>query len=107
MAKGSQLSQLKSALSQAGLARQSQPSGSGKKRKRAGNRDTTLDRDKKARKLDEINQKLNPFEVKVTKLKHDVGGRKLKGVTGRPGLSKQVGIDQVRVCRNYFGMTYS
>lgn len=109
MAKGSQLSQLKSALSQAGLARQSQPSGSAeKKRKRAGNRDTTLDRDKKARKLDEINQKLNPFEVKVTKLKHDVGGRKLKGVTGRPGLSKQVGIDQVRVYqdRNITSYTY-
>jgi nucleolar protein 14 len=93
MAKGSQLSQLKSALSQAGLSRQSQPGD--KKRKRTSGGDTSLDKEKKAKKLDEIQKKLNPFDVKVTKLKHDVGGRKVKGVTGRPGLSKQVGIEQV------------
>ena len=91
MAKGSQLSQLKSALSQAGIAR---PQQNGKKRKR-----TPLDekeKERKAAKLREIQQKMNPFDVKVTKLKHDVGGRKIAGVMGRPAQSKQAGIEQVR-----------
>ena len=93
MAKGSQLSQLKSALSQAGLSKHQQQQG-GKKRKR-----TPLDekeKERKAAKLREIQQKMNPFDVKVTKLKHDVGGRKIAGVMGRPAQSKQAGIEQVR-----------
>ncbi|KAH8118427.1 Nop14-like protein [Phellopilus nigrolimitatus] len=98
MAKGSQLSQLQSALSQAGLNRQPPL---GKKRKHASSRET--DNDKKAKKLQEIQQKLNPFDVKVTKLKHDVGGRKLKGVTGRPQESKQAGIEQEAVIDRRFG----
>ena len=93
MAKGSQLSQLKSALSQAGLARQ--PQNGGKKRKRT----TPLDEKEKQRKeakLREIQQKMNPFDVKVTKLKHEVGGRKIAGTMGRPAQSKQAGIERVR-----------
>jgi nucleolar protein 14 len=90
MAKGSQLSQLKSALSQAGVTG---PPNS-KKRKRAA--PTEKDKEKKAAKLDAIQKRLNPFDVKVTKLKHDVGGRRLKGITGRPAQSKQAGIEQVR-----------
>lgn len=91
MAKGSQLTQLKSALAQAGLNRQPNPS---KKRKRATvSRET--DKDKKAQKLQEIYKKLNPFDIKVTKLKHDVGGRKVKGAVGRPQESRQAGIEQV------------
>ncbi|KAI0660726.1 nucleolar protein 14 [Cubamyces menziesii] len=89
MAKGSQLKQLKTALSQAGLTPQPQ---AGKKRKRAA--PTERDKEKKAAKLKEIQQKLNPFDVKVTKLKHDVGGRKIVGTTGRPAASKQAGIEQ-------------
>ena len=90
MAKGSQLSQLKSALSQAGLSKQPQ---NGKKRKRS-----VLDekeKERKSAKLREIQQKMNPFDVKVTKVKHDVGGRKIIGTTGRPAQSKQAGIEQV------------
>ena len=90
MGKGSQLSQLKSALSQAGLSRQSQP---GRKRKRAQSEEK--DNAKRAARLREIQQKLNPFDVKFTKLKHDVGGRKLKGVSGKPAQSKQAGIEAV------------
>ncbi|TFK72011.1 Nop14-like protein [Pluteus cervinus] len=89
MPKGSQLTQLKSALSQAGFTGRPQQS---KKRKR-----TTAvekDKEKKAAKLEEIHRKLNPFDVKVTKLKHDVGGRKIKGAIGKPAQSKQVGLDQ-------------
>ncbi|KAF8897899.1 nucleolar protein 14 [Infundibulicybe gibba] len=89
MAKGSQLLQLKTALSQAGVT--GHPQG-GKKRKRSAHPEK--DKEKKAARLQEIHQKLNPFDVKVTKLKHDVGGRKLKGVTGRPAQSKQAGIEQ-------------
>jgi hypothetical protein len=90
MGKGSQLSQLKSALSQAGLSAQSRP---GKKRRRVQNEEK--DNVKRAARLREIQQKLNPFDVKVTKLKHDVGGRKLKGASGKPAQSKQAGIDLV------------
>jgi nucleolar protein 14 len=90
MGKGSQLSQLKSALSQAGLTRQSQPT---RKRKRAQNEEK--DNAKRAARLRDIQQKLNPFDVKVAKLKHDVGGRKLRGVSGKPAQSKQAGIEVV------------
>ncbi|KAJ7739866.1 nucleolar protein 14 [Mycena metata] len=89
MAKGSQLTQLKSALSHAGVTGNQQ---NGKKRKRTGSQEK--DKEKRAAKLDEIHKKLNPFDVKVTKLKHEVGGRKLKGVTGKPSQSKQAGLEQ-------------
>jgi nucleolar protein 14 len=92
MVKGSQLTQLKSALSKAGVTGNQQ---NGKKRKRSGA--VEKDKDKKAAKLQEIHQRLNPFDLKVTKLKHDIGGRKLKGTTGKPAQSKQAGIEQV--CR--------
>ncbi|KAG7447628.1 Nop14-like protein [Guyanagaster necrorhizus] len=88
MAKGSQLSQLKSALSQAGVTGRPQ----GMKRKRSTNQ--ANDKAKRESKLAEIHQKLNPFDTKVTKLKHDVGGRKLKGVTGKPAQSKMAGLEQ-------------
>jgi len=91
MKKGSQLSQLRSALAQAGVTKTSQ---NGKKRKRSGSIDQ--DKIKKAAKLQEIHQKLNPFDVKVTRLKHDVGGRKIRGTKGQPAQSKQAGIQQVR-----------
>ncbi|KAG2158073.1 nucleolar protein 14 [Suillus bovinus] len=89
MAKGSQLSQLKSALSQAGISKAPQ---NGKKRKRSASIDQ--DKIKKAAKLQEIHKKLNPFDTKVTKCKHDVGGRKIKGSKGQPAQSKQAGIQQ-------------
>ena len=92
MAKGSQLTQLKSALAQAGLNKQ--PPSSKKRKHSTAARET--DKDKKAQKLQEIHRKLNPFDVKVTKLKHDVGGRKIKGQVGKPQVSKQAGIEQVR-----------
>lgn len=89
----SQLKQLKSELARAGLSQQSQP-GSSKKRKRAGTLEQ--DRDKQQAKLQNIHDKFNQFDTKVTKVKHDVAGRKLKGVTGKPTLSKQAGIELVR-----------
>ena len=91
MTKGSQLAQLKAALNHAGITGQNH----GKKRKRAA--PVEKDKEKKAAKLQEIHQRLNPFDVKITKLKHDVGGRRLKGITGKPAQSKQAGIEQVCV----------
>ncbi len=91
---GSQLTKLKEALSQAGLNRKPP---AGKKRKRESK--DSLDNDKRAQKLDAIKQKLNPFDTTYTKLKHDVGGRKIKGVTGNPQQSKQAGIELVRVAK--------
>ena len=93
MVKGSQLTQLKSALSKAGVTGNQ---GDGKKRKRSSV--VEKDKDRKAAKLQDIHHKLNPFDVKVTKLKHNIGGRKIKGVTGRPAQSKQAGIEQVCHC---------
>lgn len=90
MAKGSQLAQLKTALSQAGVT--GKPSTS-KKRKRSA-APLEKDKEKRAARLEEIHRRLNPFDVKVTKLKHEVGGRKLKGVSGKPAQSKQAGIEQ-------------
>ncbi|KAF7332673.1 hypothetical protein MKEN_00150200 [Mycena kentingensis (nom. inval.)] len=94
MAKGSQLSQLKAALSKAGVTGNQQQSKSknGKRKRPSGAQEK--DKAKRAAKLDEIHKRLNPFDVKVTKLKHDVGGRKVKGVTGKPTQSRQAGIEQ-------------
>jgi nucleolar protein 14 len=90
---GSQLKQLKAAISGAGITRQSQPSSNSKKRKRGG---AILEhREKRVAKLKAIHEQFNQFDVKVTKLKHEVGGRKLKGVVGKPTASKQAGIEQV------------
>lgn len=91
MAGGSQLSQLKSALSQAGVTKPQQ----GNKRKRSTNED--VDKGRRTAKIREIQQKMNPFDLQVTKTKHDVGGRKIKGAVGRPAQSHQAGIQQA--CR--------
>ncbi|KAG1904084.1 Nop14-like protein [Suillus fuscotomentosus] len=82
MTKGSQLSQLKSALCQAGISKAPQ---NGKKRKRSG----SIDEDKFKKALHK-----NPFDTKVTKLKHDIGGRKVKGSKGKPAERKQAGMEQ-------------
>ncbi|PFH50129.1 hypothetical protein AMATHDRAFT_61585 [Amanita thiersii Skay4041] len=37
---------------------------------------------------------LNPFDIKTTRLKHNVGGRRIKGVSGKPTKSKQAGLEQ-------------
>jgi nucleolar protein 14 len=86
MAKGSQLAQLKASISQ-----KKDGSGSGKKRKRGGEASGKKE------------QSVNPFDLKVTKPKHDVGGRKIKGQIGKPTLKNQTGIEQVRAT-SFFGI---
>ncbi|KAI6152318.1 Nop14-like protein [Pisolithus tinctorius] len=87
---GSQLTQLKASLSHIGLSDFSRNN----KKKKTSSRAAERDKVKRAAKLRDIQQKLNPFDVKVTKLKHHVGGRKIKGTMGRPAQSKQAGIQQ-------------
>lgn len=96
---GSQLSQLKSALSHAGLTGNNNNNNNKKRKRTSTGAPQEKDKDKRAAKLDEIQRKLNPFDVKITKLKHDVGGRKLKGVVGKPAQSKMAGIEQVSTNR--------
>jgi hypothetical protein len=91
MAKGSQLAQLKASLSQAGVTGKHSTT---KKRKRQS-APLEKEKEKRAARLEEIHHRLNPFDVKVTRVKHDVGGRKLKGVSGKPSRSKQASIEQV------------
>ncbi|WWD15917.1 hypothetical protein CI109_100341 [Kwoniella shandongensis] len=88
----SQLSQLKSALNSAGLSRTNHSKKEKKAYKKGGARET--DRAKKLDKLEEIRRNLNKFDERETKVKHDVGGRNLKGVIGRPSASKQAGLEQ-------------
>ncbi|PVF95514.1 Nop14-like protein [Serendipita vermifera] len=91
---GSQLKQLKAAISSSGV---NQSPSNPRKRKRGTSFDSGAvleHREKRAEKLKAIHEKFNPFDIKVEKLKHDVGGRKIKGVVGKPSLSKQAGLDQ-------------
>lgn len=89
---GSQLKQLKAAVNNSGVLESR-----GKKRKRGKQSGAVLEhRDKRAEKLNAIQKKFNVFDIKVEKLKHDVGGRKIKGTMGRPGVSKQVAIERVQ-----------
>jgi nucleolar protein 14 len=85
MAKGSQLSQLKSRLSSAGLNRQSQPGGnnrdSAKAKEAAKKRKRGPDDEKK---LEKIRKEMNPFEEKTTRVRYSMieregGGRRWKG----------------------------
>nr|ODN95149.1 nucleolar protein 14 [Cryptococcus depauperatus CBS 7855] len=88
----SQLSQLKSALSNAGISRKTYSKKEKKAYKKGGARET--DRQKKFDKLEEIRKSLNKFDERETKVKHDAGGRNLKGVVGRPSASRQAGLEQ-------------
>ncbi|PVU98036.1 hypothetical protein BB561_000142 [Smittium simulii] len=45
-------------------------------------------------KLQKIQQELNPFDIKVNNKKDSIIGRKVKGETGRPALSRQIGIEK-------------
>lgn len=85
MAKTSQLKRLKETLKKNDLTGQTNVKGNKKKNSSGKNRQ---DRDKV---LGEIRQQFNPFDVKVAKKKHDIGGRNVRGSVGRPGLSKLSG----------------
>lgn len=96
---GSQLSQLKAALHQNGLSRSSSSSSSsgkknGKKKQRTAGAAGGIDAEARRRKLESISQSLNAFETQTGRQKHKIlGAKPAKGSTGRPGLSRQAGIE--------------
>lgn len=90
----SQLKRLKASLQAAGVIGNQKSKKEKKKNARAGS-DARVD---KHSKLQSIREEFNPFEVKTTRVKYDVSGRtKIKGVQGRPGISKQIGEETVSV----------
>lgn len=91
----SQLAQLKSALSTAGLNRNSQPKSKSKSNNKAGL--TNKDREKKEKRLEDIRASLNKFDVREAKVKNPVFGKgpKNKGVTGTPSQSRSRGLEIV------------
>lgn len=98
--KASALKRLKTSLKTAGIVGPSSRASTSKKDRKKGN-PTYAD---VTRKLDIIKQQLNPFEVKTTRLKFDVLGRRVKGGVGKPGLTKQVGEDNVSLLFFFKGL---
>lgn len=87
----SQLKRLKASLRQAGVVGP-QKSKKAAKKGRDG-KDSRIDFQDK---LSSIREEMNPFETKFTKRKFEViGAEKVKGVKGRPGVSKQIGEETV------------
>ncbi|KAF8477301.1 nucleolar protein 14 [Kalaharituber pfeilii] len=90
----SQLKRLKASLKAAGLVG---PQKSKKEKKQASKSGKSDPRADKHLKLQSIREEFNPFELKTTRVKHDVSGRaKIKGAQGRPGVSKQIGEEHRR-----------
>ncbi|KAH3683678.1 hypothetical protein WICPIJ_005362 [Wickerhamomyces pijperi] len=86
---GSQLKQLKEALKKQGLTGQTNT----KSKKNIKKAPSDSRRDDKREVLEKIREQFNPFEIKVNKKKTDIDERSQKGLTGRPGISKQIGED--------------
>lgn len=87
----SQLKRLKASLRSAGITGQQKP-------KRSAKRSTTKNNSRLDRNvaLQGIREEFNPFELKTNRVKHSVIGRgTVKGAQGRPGLSKQIGEENV------------
>ena len=90
----SQLKRLKASLKAAGLT--GPPKSKKEKQRTAKTTTGTHARVEKHIKLQSIREEFNPFELKTTREKHDVGGQKrVKGAQGRPGISKQIGEETV------------
>ncbi|KAJ9070630.1 nucleolar complex protein 14 [Entomophthora muscae] len=90
----SALKRLRSSLKEAGLTGVlGKSKGSQTKKQRQGNNAIEAGKNQRGEKLALIKDAFNPFEIKSSKSKHEVLGRKLKGASGRPTLSKQIGID--------------
>ncbi|KAJ3293561.1 nucleolar complex protein 14 [Borealophlyctis nickersoniae] len=94
---GSALKRLKASLKDAGVI------GPGAKKQRVSKKKSTSKQAAAAGARKEARQTLrdleakardsNPFELKFSRPKHDVLNRKVKGVQGRPGLTKKKGED--------------
>lgn len=98
---GSQLKALKASLKSHGLIGQTNTKGKGKGSKKPSDRN----RQDKEKVLANIRDAFSPFDVKTTKQKYDVvGGRRVQGAVGRPGISKQIGEENVSL-KELFNIT--
>lgn len=91
----SQLKRLKASLRQAGITGQQKPKKPSAKQKQSSSHSNHSRLDRNVA-LQSIREEFNPFEIKTTREKHSISGRgRVKGAQGRPGLSKQIGEDNV------------
>ncbi|KAF9171713.1 nucleolar complex protein 14 [Mortierella sp. AD011] len=92
----SALYRLKSSLKEAGAIGPNSRASLSKKDRKKGRPTAASAKNDLNKKLAHIKEAMNPFEMKVTRQKYDVLGRKSKGVQGKPTLSKQVGEENRR-----------
>lgn len=91
----SALHRLKSSLKEAGAIGPNSRASLSKKDRKKGRPTAASAKNDLNKKLAHIKEAMNPFEMKVTRQKYDILGRKTKGVEGKPTLSKQVGEENV------------
>ncbi|KAG0279373.1 nucleolar complex protein 14 [Linnemannia exigua] len=92
----SALYRLKSSLKEAGAIGPNSRASLSKKDRKKGRPTAASAKNDLNKKLAHIKEAMNPFEMKVTRQKYDILGRKSKGVDGKPTLSKQVGEENRR-----------
>ncbi|KAF9954201.1 nucleolar complex protein 14 [Mortierella alpina] len=92
----SALYRLKSSLKEAGAIGPNSRASLSKKDRKKGRPTAASAKNDLNRKLEHIKESMNPFEMKVTRQKYDILGRKTKGIEGKPTLSKQVGEENRR-----------
>jgi nucleolar protein 14 len=83
--KGSQLKRFKESLSTI-----TRPGQAKRKRKLIPEKDP-----ERGDKLKRIEEQFNAFDIKFTRTKHEVFGRKVKGKVGKPGVSRELGEQSV------------
>jgi nucleolar protein 14 len=83
--KGSQLKRFKESLSAV-----TQGTKAGPRRKTLSEKDP-----ERKEKLKHIEQQFNAFDTKFSRSKHEVFGRKVKGKSGKPALSRELGEERV------------
>ena len=86
---------LKSSLKEAGAIGPNSRASLSKKDRKKGRPTAASAKNDLNKKLAHIKEAMNPFEMKTTRQKYDILGRKAKGIEGKPTLSKQVGEENV------------
>ncbi|OMJ26586.1 putative nucleolar complex protein 14 [Smittium culicis] len=94
--KQSALKRLRSSLSSAGVIGPKASVSKKAKKKGVISQNKSNDEFQKqlSTRLKQIQTEMNPFETKVNNKKDFVLGRKLKGETGKPGLTRQIGVEK-------------
>ncbi|OMJ29966.1 putative nucleolar complex protein 14 [Smittium culicis] len=94
--KQSALKRLRSSLSSAGVIGPKASVSKKAKKKGVISQNKSNDEFQKqlSTRLKQIQTEMNPFETKVNNKKDFVLGRKLKGETGKPGMTRQIGVEK-------------